>query len=50
LPEWKKTGRWSWSDSPFKDTQPHRGLLVLMRLLNLPDVPDRGHGDLHAQG
>jgi hypothetical protein len=40
-PDWKRTGRWSWSDSPFKDTQPHRGLLVLMRLLNMPDLQDR---------
>lgn len=41
VPEWKRTGHWSWSDSPFKDTPPHRGLLVLMRILDNMDLLDR---------
>jgi hypothetical protein len=41
LPDWKRTGRWSWSDSPFKDAPAHRGLLVLLRILNMPDILDR---------
>jgi hypothetical protein len=40
-PEWKRTGGWSWSNSPFKDAPAHRGLLVLMRILNNTELRDR---------
>ena len=42
--DWHREGRWSWTDNPFKDTQPFRGLLVLMRILNNWDLLDRNNG------
>lgn len=34
------TGPWAWRDNPFIGTQPFRGLLVLMMLLNSTDLKD----------
>jgi hypothetical protein len=41
LPMWKDKGTWSWARNPFVDTQPFRGLLVLMHILNNWDLLDR---------
>lgn len=34
----EKVGTWSWTDNPFRDTRPFRGLLVLMVLVNNWDL------------
>ncbi len=36
----KKEGTWSWHANPFVDTQPFRGLIVLMMILNNSDLKD----------
>lgn len=36
----KDEGAWSWHHNPFVDTQPFRGLLVLMMVLNSTDLKD----------
>ena len=41
LPSQKRVGEWSWRENPFVGTQPYRGLLVLMRILNNWDLLDR---------
>ena len=41
LPGWKDQGTWSWARNPFVGTQPFRGLVVLMHLLNNWDLLDR---------
>jgi hypothetical protein len=40
LPGWHKKGTWSWGRNPFVDTQPYRGLVVLMHVLNNWDLLD----------
>jgi hypothetical protein len=39
----RRTGEWSWERNPFAATQPFRGLLVLMRVLNNWDLLDRNN-------
>jgi hypothetical protein len=41
LPGRKRVGEWSWRRNQFVDTQPFRGLLVMMRILNNWDLLDR---------
>lgn len=41
LPGWTKTGEWSWRRNPFVGSQPYKGLLVLMRIVNNWDLLDR---------
>lgn len=41
LPSQRRVGEWSWHENPFVGTQPYRGLLVLMRILNNWDLLDR---------
>jgi hypothetical protein len=41
LPGRRRVGEWSWHENPFVDTQPYRGLLVAMRILNNWDLLDR---------
>jgi hypothetical protein len=41
LPSQRRGGEWSWNENPFVGTQPYRGLLVLMRILNNWDLLDR---------
>lgn len=36
----EKVGTWSWHSNPFVDTQPFRGLVVLMMVLNSTDLKD----------
>jgi len=43
MPEEKKLGTWSWSKSPFKDSQEWYGLRVLMAVLNNWDLKDRNN-------
>lgn len=31
---------WSWANNPFRDTQPHQGLLTVLMLLNSTDLKD----------
>jgi len=38
LPELDNTGTWSWHQNPFVGTQPYRGLLVLMMIINSTDL------------
>ena len=51
LPGRKRVGEWSWHRNQFVDTQPYRGLLVLMRILNNWDLLDRNTAiyDLDAE-
>jgi hypothetical protein len=41
LPGWKRKGEWSWARNPFVGTQPYRGLIVLMHVLNNWDLLDQ---------
>ncbi len=41
VPGRRRVGEWSWHQNPFVGTQPYRGLLVLMRILNNWDLLDR---------
>ena len=41
LPGRRRVGEWSWRANPFVGTQPYRGLLVMMRILNNWDLLDR---------
>jgi hypothetical protein len=41
LPGRRRAGEWSWRANPFVGTEPFRGLLVLMRILNNWDLLDR---------
>jgi hypothetical protein len=41
LPGQRRVGEWSWRENPFVGTQPYRGLLVMMRILNNWDLLDR---------
>jgi len=41
LPGRRRAGEWSWRENPFVGTQPYRGLLVMMRILNNWDLLDR---------
>jgi hypothetical protein len=41
LPSQRRVGEWSWNQNPFVGTQPYRGLLVMMRILNNWDLLDR---------
>ena len=43
LPSQERIGEWSWHQNPFVGTQPYRGLLVLMRILNNWDLLDRNN-------
>ena len=43
LPGARRTGEWSWERNAFAGTQPFRGLLVLMRVLNNWDLLDRNN-------
>jgi hypothetical protein len=43
LPSQKRSGEWSWHENPFVGTQPFRGLLVMMRILNNWDLLDRNN-------
>jgi hypothetical protein len=40
LPSHRLAGTWSWYRNPYVDTEPYRGLLVLMRILNNWDLLD----------
>jgi hypothetical protein len=40
LPGWTSQGSWSWARNPFVDTQPYRGLVVLMHVLSNWDLLD----------
>lgn len=42
-PGWKKVGTWAWQDNPFVGTQPYRGLIVLMKVLNNWDLLTRNN-------
>jgi hypothetical protein len=37
-PGWKEVGPWNWYRNPFVGTQPYRGLIVLMRIINNWDL------------
>jgi hypothetical protein len=37
-PGYKNVGNWSWHENPFVGTQPYRGLLVVMAMLNNSDM------------
>lgn len=37
-PGYKNTGNWSWHENPFVGTQPYKGLLTLMIMLNNSDL------------
>jgi hypothetical protein len=50
LRDWHRAGEWSWQDNPFKGTQPLRGLLVLMRILNNWDLLDRNNAVFKRRG
>ena len=39
----RRAGEWSWEKNPFAGTEPFRGLLVLMRVLNNWDLLDRNN-------
>jgi len=41
LPSQRRVAEWSWHENPFVGTQPYRGLLVMMRILNNWDLLDR---------
>lgn len=41
LPGRTRSGEWKWRENQFVDTQPYRGLLVMMRILNNWDLLDR---------
>jgi hypothetical protein len=41
LTDRRRVGEWSMAENPFVGTQPYRGLLVLMRILNNWDLLDR---------
>ena len=41
VPGRRRAGEWSWRRNPFVGTQPFRGLLVMMRILNNWDLLDR---------
>ena len=41
LPGRRRVGEWSWHRNPFVGTQPYRGLLVMMRILNNWDLLER---------
>ena len=41
VPGRRKVGEWSWHENPFVGSQPYRGLLVMMRILNNWDLLDR---------
>jgi hypothetical protein len=41
LPWQRRVGEWSWTRNQFVDTQPYRGLLVMMRIINNWDLLDR---------
>ena len=41
LPGQRRVGEWSWNENHFVGTQPYRGLLVMMRILNNWDLLDR---------
>jgi hypothetical protein len=41
VPGRRKVGEWSFRENPFVGTQPYRGLLVMMRILNNWDLLDR---------
>jgi hypothetical protein len=43
LPGGARRGEWSWERNPFAHTQPFRGLLVLMRVINNWDLLDRNN-------
>jgi hypothetical protein len=40
LPGWRRQGSWEWARNPFVDTQPYRGLVVLMHILSNWDLLD----------
>jgi hypothetical protein len=43
VPGGRRAGEWSWERNPFAHTQPFRGLLVLMRIINNWDLLDRNN-------
>jgi hypothetical protein len=45
----KKVGEWGWNSNPFRATAPHRGLIVLMIMLNNSDLKSAQNAiyDLH---
>jgi len=43
LKELDQAGDWSWSENPFADTLQHRGLLVLLVMLNSADLKDNNN-------
>jgi hypothetical protein len=40
LGDWRPRGTWSWQRNPFVETQPYRGLVVLMHMLGSGDLVD----------
>ena len=43
LAAWKEAGPWSWYRNPFVETQPFRGLIVFMRIVNNWDLLNRNN-------
>jgi hypothetical protein len=43
LPGRRRTGEWSWRRNPFVGSQPYKGKLVLMRIVNNWDLLDRNN-------
>ena len=43
LASWKEVGPWSWYENPFARTQPFRGLIVFMRIVNNWDLLNRNN-------
>ncbi|HEY3119390.1 MAG TPA: hypothetical protein VGL15_02115 [Vicinamibacteria bacterium] len=48
LPDWHEAGEWSWYRNPFVGTQPFRGLIVFMRIVNNWDLLDRNNLVYHV--
>ena len=44
LPDLDQKGDWAWRENPFVNTQPYRGLLVVMMMLNSTDLKDDNNG------
>jgi hypothetical protein len=46
----KSVGTWSWQQNPFVGTQPYRGLLVLMMILNSTDLKNDNNAIYEVSG
>ncbi len=49
LPELDDKGEWAWRENPFVDTPQHRGLLVVMMMLNSTDLKDNNNSIYELQ-